>query len=111
MHTFHSHTDIWVKIFCRFLNREIWRRLFQTYLHNEDLWFSNEGLALVSFEHGRDVLDADLAVVRVNVIVFAVAQEGEQKAVGVRMIGLGSWRSSMSVVNLLNHQRSFHIQD
>lgn len=70
-----------IQTFCCFLNPKISLPCF--YLHNKDLGFSDEALALVSFEHGGDVLDADLAVVCVDVIVLAVAKEGEQEAVGV----------------------------
>lgn len=62
------------------------------HLDNKDLWFPHEALALVSLEQGRHVLDADLAVVGEHVIVLAVAQEGEQEAVGIRMVLLGGCR-------------------
>lgn len=53
------------------------------YLQNKDLWLSHEALAFVSFEQGRDILNADLAIEGVNVIVLAVAQEHEHKAVHI----------------------------
>lgn len=53
------------------------------YLKYEDLWFSHKAPALVSFEQGCDVLNIDLSIVGVNLIVLAVAQEDEQKAVYV----------------------------
>lgn len=51
------------------------------YLQYKDLWLSYKASALVSFEHGRDIRDADLAIVGVNLVIYAMAQEHEQKAV------------------------------
>ena len=62
-----------------------------SYLQDKDLWFPYKALALVSFEHGCDVLDFDLAVVGINVVVLTVAQEDEQEAVCVRVIVGSSW--------------------
>lgn len=62
-----------------------------SYLQHKDLWLPDEGPALISFEEGCDVLDADLAIVRIYVVVLAVAQEDQQEAVCVGMIGLGGW--------------------
>lgn len=61
-----------------------------TYLQNKDLRLSHKALAVISFEQRYNVLDADLIIVGVDMIVLSVAQEDQQKAVDVRMVGLGS---------------------
>ena len=61
----------------------ILRFSFCIYLYYKDLGLSCKTLALVSFEHGCDVLDANLAIISENMIILAVAQEDEQKAVGI----------------------------
>lgn len=53
------------------------------YLKYEDLWFSHKAPALVSFEHGGDILNADLFIVGPDMILLTVTQEDEQKAVCV----------------------------
>lgn len=53
------------------------------YLYNKDLWLSHKGFALIPFEQGCDMLNANLSIVGVNMIILAVAQEDEQKAVYV----------------------------
>ena len=56
---------------------------FDLYLKYEDLWLSHKAAALVSFEHGGDILNADLSIVGPDMTILAVAQEDEQKAVCV----------------------------
>lgn len=56
---------------------------FCIYLYYKELWLSCKTLALVSFEHGRDLLDANLPIVCENMIILAMAQEDEQKAVSI----------------------------
>ena len=39
-------------------------------------------------------MDVDLSIVGVDVIILAVAQEGEQKAVDVGMVGTCGWKGT-----------------
>lgn len=70
------------------------------YLPYKDLRFSNKALALGSFEHWCDILDADLAIVGKNMFVLTMAHKDKQKAVCIWMISLRSWWDIRSFVKL-----------
>ena len=58
------------------------------YLDYKDLGLPDKALALVSFEKGCDILDAELLIVRVYHVLVAVTQEDTQEAVLVHVVSL-----------------------
>jgi len=58
------------------------------YLQYKDLGLAHEASALVSFEQGGDLLDADLAILGVHLVLLPVTQEDAHEAVRVQVVRL-----------------------
>jgi len=57
-------------------------------LNEKELWFSRQRRAAISSEERRDVIQLVLVVFAVQISQFTVRQNGNQKAVKVRMVEL-----------------------